>query len=162
MNRITHRLVNYKINNFTKESQLRRMSESSSTPPPVQYVVVREDLAKKMEWSAGSVIAQACHCSVAALWEHKEEPLTAGYLSSQNIDSMHKVILKCKNENELLKLEAQLKQANVPHRLWMEKPENIPTALATAAVIKSDVSQFFRKAQLYREMSVLKKEEPKS
>lgn len=60
----------------------------------VQYVVLRRDLIDT--WPLGSIITQGCHASVSAIWEHKDDPLTLGYCSPENIDSMHKVRIECK------------------------------------------------------------------
>ncbi|KAJ6804051.1 putative peptidyl-tRNA hydrolase PTRHD1 [Iris pallida] len=54
----------------------------------VQYVVLRRDLIDT--WPVGSVVAQGCHASVAAVWAHRDHPDTASYLSPSAIDSMHK------------------------------------------------------------------------
>ena len=39
----------------------------------------------------GSVVAQACHASVAAVWLHRDDPHTAAYCSPDKLDAMHKV-----------------------------------------------------------------------
>lgn len=39
----------------------------------------------------GSIVAQACHAAVAAVWENKDDPTTTKYCSPEQIDSMHKV-----------------------------------------------------------------------
>ena len=123
----------------------------------VQYVVVREDLGKALMWSVGSIATQCCHAAAAAIWESRDAPLTQQYLAPENIDSMHKVVLKCKNGGQLATLAAALEASGVPHRVWREQPENIPSALATAPVVRDDVAHLFRKVQLYRDL-VAKKE----
>ena len=45
-------------------------AEASSVELPKQWIVVRTDLG----WPLGPLIAQACHASVAALWESREPP----------------------------------------------------------------------------------------
>ena len=59
--------------------------------PIVQYVVVRSDLLNVLNWSAGAVLAQACHASTAALHLFRDDECTVSYLN--RIDEMHKVIL---------------------------------------------------------------------
>lgn len=59
----------------------------------VQYVVVRRDLWKEKQWPLGSVIAQACHASSAALWITRDDATTLEYL--QDVDNMTKVLLIC-------------------------------------------------------------------
>lgn len=60
--------------------------------PIVQYIVLRKDLVDTMKWPLGSVISQGCHAAVAAIWLFKDDPVTAEYCSSENLDNMHKVI----------------------------------------------------------------------
>lgn len=50
----------------------------------VQYVVLRWDLIDP--WSLGSVVTQACHASVCAVWFRKDDPHNVEYCSPQNID----------------------------------------------------------------------------
>lgn len=57
----------------------------------VQYVVVRKDLWTSLGWPLGSVVAQACHASSAAIWTYREDDETQKYLSPDNIDHMRKV-----------------------------------------------------------------------
>ena len=38
----------------------------------------------------GSVVAQACHASVAAVWLHRDDPATQAYCSPDKLDAMHK------------------------------------------------------------------------
>lgn len=45
---------------------------------PRQWVVMRKDL--KSTWPTGSLVAQACHASVAALWGNRDDPLTLEYV----------------------------------------------------------------------------------
>ena len=57
----------------------------------VQYVVLRADLWKEMDWPLGSIVAQACHAATAALWESREAESSKRYCSSGQLDHMHKV-----------------------------------------------------------------------
>lgn len=93
------------INNLRRHRPLMPMStgqnetaikgEGSDLSQPaqniVQYVVLRKDLWIEQSWPLGSVVAQACHASTAAMWESKEDPVTMEYCAPYNIDSMHKV-----------------------------------------------------------------------
>ncbi|MCO5589022.1 hypothetical protein L7F22_042986 [Adiantum nelumboides] len=56
-----------------------------------QYVVIRKDLVDSLKWPLGSVLAQACHAAVAAVWLHKDHPNTLQYCG--NLDSMTTVSL---------------------------------------------------------------------
>lgn len=71
-------------------------SALQSTPaiydPIVQYVILRKDLwGPGFSWPLGSIVAQACHASSAAMWLHRDDDDTATYCSPENLDSMHKV-----------------------------------------------------------------------
>jgi peptidyl-tRNA hydrolase len=112
----------------------------------IQYVVLRRDLIDT--WPLGSVVTQACHASVCAVWSHKDDPHTVEYCSPQNIDSMHKVTLEVKGEPQILNLSEKLTAGGITHKLWIEQPENIPTCLATRPYPKSVVSSFFKKLKL--------------
>ena len=59
----------------------------------VQYIVLRADLWKDMNWPLGSIVAQACHAATAALWESREAPSSQQYCSSAQLDHMHKVVI---------------------------------------------------------------------
>ncbi|GFR44610.1 hypothetical protein Agub_g5893, partial [Astrephomene gubernaculifera] len=114
----------------------------------VQYVVVRKDLWGSLGWPLGSVVAQACHASSAAMWQHRDEEATQKYLAPDNIDHMRKVVLEVKDESQLRRLSEQLTQAGVGHKMWIEQPENFPTCLATRPYAKSQVAAHFKKLQL--------------
>ncbi len=69
-------------------------STSSGAAPPdplLQYVVLRRDLWKELDWPLGSVVAQGCHAATAALWGSRESATTQEYCAPENIDHMHKV-----------------------------------------------------------------------
>ncbi|XP_030475490.2 uncharacterized protein LOC115692690 [Syzygium oleosum] len=112
----------------------------------VQYVVLRRDLIDA--WPLGSVVTQGCHASVAAIWSHRDDPLTLQYCSPDNLDSMHKVTLEVKGEPQMLNLAEKLKAGDIAHKLWIEQPENIPTCLATKPYPKSVISSYFKKLKL--------------
>lgn len=61
----------------------------------VQYVVLRKDLWDNLNWPLGSIIAQACHASTAALWLSRESDETLTYCSEEKLDHMHKVSMAC-------------------------------------------------------------------
>lgn len=60
--------------------------------PVVQYVVLRRDLWGDLKWPLGSIVAQACHASTAALWMFKDDPITTSYCSGEALDNMRKVL----------------------------------------------------------------------
>lgn len=64
---------------------------ASDLGPLVQHIVVRKDLVEVQSWPLGSIIAQGCHASVAAVWENQADDLVVKYC--QDIDRMHKVYI---------------------------------------------------------------------
>ena len=59
-------------------------------------------------------------------------------------------VLGVDDADELVALSKRLEDSNVPFHLWIEKPELIPTALATAPVNKADVSHLLSHLKLLR------------
>ena len=114
----------------------------------VQFVVVRRDLLKTLEWPVGSVIAQACHACLAVAWEHRDDADVAAYLG--DLDSMHKVVKECKGEPQLKTLAEKLTAEGIAHKLWIEMPENIPTAIALKPYPRSRVVPLLKKYQLFK------------
>lgn len=132
-------------------------SSSQDNDPLVQYVVVRRDLLD--EWPTGSVIAQAVHASVAAVWKTKASESTMQYCGQKGnedpqdgevSEQMHTVVLEAKNESSLLKLADKLTEAEVPFVLWKEQPEMINTALATQPSKRSEIKKYFSKFRLFK------------
>lgn len=119
-----------------------------TTPEPssclVQYILVRTDL----NWSTGALIAQACHASVASIANTFSKPNTVNYL--KDLGNMHKVILQATKEQDLIKVANLLKEANIDHHLWVEKPENLITCLAVSPQPKLSIASFFRHFKLLR------------
>eukprot|EP00470_Lotharella_oceanica_P013861 CAMPEP_0170199832 /NCGR_PEP_ID=MMETSP0040_2-20121228/69550_1 /TAXON_ID=641309 /ORGANISM="Lotharella oceanica, Strain CCMP622" /LENGTH=192 /DNA_ID=CAMNT_0010449983 /DNA_START=103 /DNA_END=681 /DNA_ORIENTATION=+ len=68
-----------------------------------------------------------------------------------DLDHMHKVILSAKNEGALLKAAKALEQGGVGYKLWVEQPENIPTALATYPRPRSEIQPCTKNLQLFRD-----------
>ena len=58
------------------------------------------------------------------------------------------VVLEIKGESQLRNLAEKLEGAGVPHKLWMEQPEDFPTCLATPPARKSEMGQHFKKLKL--------------
>ncbi|KAJ2794982.1 hypothetical protein H4R20_006039 [Coemansia guatemalensis] len=115
------------------------------------FIVMRKDLVKVMcvlQWPLGSVVAQGSHAAVAAIWKYREDARVKEY--TDNIESMHKVVLSTKNEASLLKMAENLKQKSIPYYLWTEQPENTPTCLATVPVMRSDLGDALKQCSLFR------------
>ena len=58
----------------------------------VQYVVLRSDLSRVLQWPLGALIAQAAHASTAVTHIFYEDANTKAYLA--DLDRMHKVVLE--------------------------------------------------------------------
>ncbi|EKX54745.1 hypothetical protein GUITHDRAFT_131773 [Guillardia theta CCMP2712] len=108
----------------------------------VQYVLIRKDLP----WPAGSVVAQGCHAVTKALWEYKEHQNVIDYCGQ--INSMHKVVLGVKDRKQLEKFAGRLEEAGLLHCIWVEQPEDTPTALATLPYPKSTIGPLLKKLPL--------------
>nr|CDS26323.1 peptidyl tRNA hydrolase PTRHD1 [Hymenolepis microstoma] len=113
----------------------------------VQYIIIRTDLKASLSWSIGSVIAQACHASTAALHRYTETEETKAYVS--DLDHMTKVILGVPDEVQLAKLAEKLENGNIDFVLWREKPENILTAIALRPYNRKDVKKLLSECSLY-------------
>ncbi|EPZ35563.1 putative peptidyl-tRNA hydrolase PTRHD1-like protein [Rozella allomycis CSF55] len=111
----------------------------------VQYILLRGDL----KWSQGALIAQACHASIACLFKYKDHPNVLKYTSDENLNRMHKVVLKVKDENEL---EAIHKTISDKHDcyLWHEQPENIPVCLACLPLEKDIIHPLVKHLPLFK------------
>ena len=125
-------------------------TEEDADSTLVQFVVVRRDLLKTLEWPVGSVIAQACHACLAVAWENKDDPDVVQYLAPDNIDGMHKVTKEVKGDPQLLTLADKLKAEGIVFKLWTEQPENIPTAIALKPYPASRVKPLLKKYQLFK------------
>ena len=112
----------------------------------VQYLV----LVKLKGFSTGALIAQGAHAAVAASWESRESATTQRYLAPGQLQRMHKVTLEAPSREVLESVAASLSSARVPHHLWLELPENVPTALATDPLPRSVLKPFFAALKLLR------------
>ncbi|GAB5592988.1 peptidyl-tRNA hydrolase domain-containing protein 1 [Umbelopsis nana] len=124
---------------------------AATKTPLTIYIVIRKDLVKSFGWKTGSVIAQGCHVTTAVLERFKHESNTQTYL--HDLENMHKVVLETKDEQSLKSLAVALEENKVMHHVWIEQPENFPTALATAPIPgRSDVvmAAFKKYCSLYR------------
>lgn len=59
-------------------------------------------------------------------------------------------VFQAADEAALSSLSETLTQADVAHKLWMEQPENIPTALALKPYPKEAVQPLLRKFKLLK------------
>ena len=101
--RKTARRLRYCMSAAHTTSAIHSTTESAAEPTVspvaaedlVQYVVLRKDLWDNHHWPLGSIIAQACHASTAALWLSRQSDETSVYCSAEKLDHMHKVSMAC-------------------------------------------------------------------
>lgn len=144
------------------EARLEETVSAAAADPKGQYVVVRRDLMDT--WPTGSVIAQAVHASVAAVWENRSESVTSAYCAQDGnrhalqapdgdgtaSTQMHTVVLEAKNEAAVLKLAEKLTDNDIKFVMWREQPENFVTALAAKPYPRSEVKKLFSKFKLFK------------
>uniref|UniRef100_A0A0X3Q7R7 peptidyl-tRNA hydrolase n=1 Tax=Schistocephalus solidus TaxID=70667 RepID=A0A0X3Q7R7_SCHSO len=111
----------------------------------VQYILLRSDLASRLGWPLGAIVAQGCHASTAALHRFRDHVDTKAYL--EDIEHMHKVVLAIE-ESELSLMADKLTGAGVDFVAWREQPENILTAFALRPYTKKDVQSYFKGMRL--------------
>ncbi|KAI0827943.1 peptidyl-tRNA hydrolase II [Trametes gibbosa] len=107
--------------------------QSPPQPQPlVMQIVVRRDLLDVEGWGVGPLMAQVAHATSAVLHETRERSETQMYLA--DLKNMRKVVLQTVDQSTLQRLASLLAESDppVPHHLWVEQPENVPTCLALA------------------------------
>ena len=114
--------------------------------PLCMYILLRRDFTPK--WSAGALVAQACHASTAALWLYRDDPATQAYVS--RLDDMRKVVLEAPSAAALGACADSLTAGGVAHKLWVEQPEGVPTCLATKPYPRSALKALFAAFKLLR------------
>ena len=115
----------------------------------VMYLLVRRDLIADLAWPTGSVLAQAAHAAMALAAAHADHPNMRAYVAADNLDSMHKVVLAVKSEADLDKYARRLTERGLEHRVWVEQPENIPTALAVLPYPKEELGNALKGLRLF-------------
>ncbi|KAH0829096.1 hypothetical protein J3R83DRAFT_2560 [Lanmaoa asiatica] len=131
------------------ESKNAAPLQTPSTGPLVMQIVVRRDLFDKEKWGVGTLMAQAAHAATSVsvsltcprlstavdafrrqvLHETRERQETIDYLADL------RTMRKTPDVSTLERLSAALSNADpapIPHHLWIEQPENIPTCIALA------------------------------
>jgi peptidyl-tRNA hydrolase len=114
----------------------------------VQYLV----LHRPKGFSLGALVAQGAHAAVAAVFASRDAPHTRAYCDPARIDAMHKVCLEAPSREALEALAAALEAATPPvaFKLWVEQPEGVATALATAPYPRSTLRPLFAALKLLR------------
>lgn len=70
--------------NASNSKETQQLSSDGTAAPPqdviIQYIVLRKDLWAEKKWPLGSVVAQACHASTAAMHMFRDDADTVSYL----------------------------------------------------------------------------------
>ncbi|KAI5148297.1 hypothetical protein ENBRE01_0230 [Enteropsectra breve] len=112
-----------------------------------QIIFLRTDLGKT--YGKGAIIAQACHASTYALHAFRNSTATVEYLA--DAENMTKIILKI-SEPQIDVTMAAMYKNKINFIRWIEKPEEILTAMATEPLDLSAHAEFeifLRKFKLY-------------
>merc|ERR1712194_230267 len=104
--------------------------------PLVMYVVLRKDLG----WPVGALVNQACHATAKVAWEAKDDPESAIYFSEAE-GQMTTHTMGAADSAQFNKLAEKLCDAGVPHKVWVEHPENVASSLATWPRRRSQVKK---------------------
>lgn len=119
-----------------------------------QLIFLRRDLG----WPAGAMAAQCAHASVAAITEAlaANDEKTREYVAPENLPHMTKMVFGVDNAAQLEEVQRAwnkmcvddlkaAKKTPVPSSagalksyLWLEQPENTPSALATWPVVRTN------------------------
>ncbi|CDZ98836.1 Uncharacterized conserved protein [Phaffia rhodozyma] len=103
-------------------------TESHPAGPLRMQIILRRDLFENLGWPVGPLMAQASHASTAVLHQFKDEPNVQTYL--EDLPNMRKLVYQTTDMNTLQKTIDHLETTGSKYFLWMEQPENYPTALA--------------------------------
>ncbi|WWD16986.1 hypothetical protein CI109_101422 [Kwoniella shandongensis] len=115
-------------------------TESTTVDPPkptglVMQIIIRRDLLTVHSWPIGPLLAQSAHAATAVLHRYREHPDVRRYLEGDDgrgWEGMRKVVMEVPDGNALKTMAEKLDEMNnpIPYHLWVEQPENTPTALA--------------------------------
>lgn len=76
--------------------------------------------------------------------------VTTNVFSFMNNFFRHFSFFQAPDEKSLHDLESELKEANIDHKIWIEKPENIPTCLVAKPYPKEKIQKYFKKYKLFK------------
>ncbi|KAH9944750.1 peptidyl-tRNA hydrolase II [Amylocystis lapponica] len=107
-------------------------AEMPGPQPLIMQIVVRRDLLDTEGWGVGPLMAQAAHASTAVIHETRERAETMAYL--EDLKNMRKACITTADRASIERLSAMLSAGTppIPHHLWIEQPEGVPTCLALA------------------------------
>ncbi|EIW65974.1 hypothetical protein TREMEDRAFT_19626, partial [Tremella mesenterica DSM 1558] len=101
----------------------------------VMQIILRRDLMTTHGWPLGPMMAQSAHAATAVLHVYRDHPNVKTYLEGEDGNGflgMRKVVMETVDEDSLRSLVSKLDSLSpkIPYHMWIEQPENIPTALA--------------------------------
>ncbi|KAG2374387.1 hypothetical protein C9374_010957 [Naegleria lovaniensis] len=141
---------------MSETSNTNNTTTNASTPQQdtiIQYIVIRRDLMEPpYSYAIGSIVSQGSHSSVSIISESimAKDEVTLQYVDPNASSQMHTIVLECPNEKQLLSLRDSLEKAQLRFKLWIEQPENIPTAIALKPYHRSLVAKFVKKFKLFK------------
>ena len=94
------------------------------------------------------LLAQGAHAAVAAIAKSLGTESTKAYLN--DLPAMHKIVLKANNEEELKSLVSVLQSKEISHYAWVEQPEDLLVAVASAPADKGLLSPHFKQFKLFK------------
>lgn len=63
---------------------------------------------------------------------------------------MTKIVLAASSEEKLRELSERLTENNIQHYLWIEQPENTPSALATCPGLRDTLKPYLKDLKLFK------------
>lgn len=114
-----------------------------------QIVLLRRDLLTTLNWTMGSIIAQAIHASVDCLNTFKVDPAVLEYTSDSNRKAMTTIVLEVETHQQMDDLQTLLSKESIDFTLWIEQPENILTAIALKPCLKKEMPDFLKSLKLF-------------
>ena len=95
-------------------------------------------------------MVQAVHACARVLLTNKDHDHVVEYSSPLNVDRMLTVALGVKNEAQLLHYKRIFDEAGLVSSVWVELPEEVPSALALLPYTKEAVQPLLKKLQTFR------------
>lgn len=137
--------------------------KDKKVPVIAQYIFLRRDL----DWPAGAMAAQAAHASVAAITQGlaAQHEATATYVSPEQLPRMTKMVYGVDNLEQLESVkeawnkliqstegdnnDTSKEDCCLQAYWWVEQPENIPSAMATWPIVRTNkVSKVIKNLKL--------------
>jgi peptidyl-tRNA hydrolase len=115
---------------------------------PTIYLIMRKDLFKLHNWTAGSILAQAGHVCCKLMVEHSKNDKLQKYL--QNTNEMVKVVLSVKNKSQLALLREELQSEGILYSTWTEMPEDQEICIATIPYEPQEIRHLLKRCSLYK------------